>query len=122
MDQHWRTAAHVGALVPLVLALACGRSQPCAGVEVDGACWTSDDGITLSDERVARVVQRAEVLWGRSSRLAGWNIAFTHQAIEVDGARYDGYCWPGRRTIVVNPLDGQDCIEDSFIFHELGHA
>jgi len=71
---------------------------------------------------VARIYLQAGELRGQPGGLEDWSIRFTHQPTEVDGTLYDGYCWPGRRVILANPRGGQDCIENSFVFHEIGHA
>jgi hypothetical protein len=105
-----------------LVASACGGAPPCSGVELGGACWTADEGITLSEERVSRIYLQAGELWGQPGGLEDWSIRFTHRPIEVAGTLYDGYCWPGRRVIIANPRGGQDCIENSFVFHEIGHA
>jgi hypothetical protein len=76
----------------------------------------------LTEERVARLEELGAAYWGVQGNLTGWTIAFTHRLIEFDGVRYDGYCWPGKRLIWVNPFYRQDCAENSVIFHELGHA
>ena len=118
-----------GAVLAFALGLlGCGGSAveqaapPCEGVVLRGACWTGSPGITLSTERVARVVERAEAYWGRpKGSLNGWRIEFTHSHIVVDGQSFAGYTWPRTRRIVAAPFV-PDCFERSAIFHELGHA
>lgn len=118
-----------GVLLACAVGLAgCGGSvdEPvapaCAGVVLRGACWTASPGITLSVERVGRVLERAEAYWGKpKGTLNGWRVEFTRSQIVVDGAPYAGYTWPGERRIVAAPFV-PDCFERSAIFHELGHA
>jgi hypothetical protein len=94
----------------------------CEGVLLRGACWTASPGITLSVERVGRVLERAEAYWGKpKGSLNGWRIEFTNSHILVDGQTFAGYCWPRDRHIVAAPFV-PDCFEHSAIFHELGHA
>lgn len=104
------------------LAAACGGSATCPGVEVEGACFVGEEGINVSAERATAVLEQARAFWGVPGDVSGWTIAFRRAPIEIGGQRFDGYCWPGRREILVNPLDGRDCIESSFVWHELGHA
>lgn len=126
----WRGIRKVGgAIFAFALGLlGCGGSvvepaaAPCEGVLLRGACWTGSPGITLSTERVARVVDRAEEYWGNpKGSLNGWRIEFTHGNIVVDGQSFAGYTWPRTRRIVAVPFV-PDCFERSAIFHELGHA
>jgi hypothetical protein len=118
-----------GAILACALWLVgCGGSAvetaapPCEGITLRGACWTGSPGITLSTERVARVVERAEEYWGHpKGSLNGWRIQFTHGHIVVDGQPFAGYTWPRTRQILAAPF-APDCFERSAIFHELGHA
>jgi hypothetical protein len=115
--------------VALVLAGCGGVEAPareqaagCDGVVLHGACWTAHGGISLSAERVARVVERAEQYWGQPQRtLLGWRLDFGPDQVVVDGTNYDGYCWAGSRQIHVATAT-PDCFERSAIFHEIGHA
>ena len=116
------------AILAVALVAGCGASTPdpaaptCEGVLIRGACWVGNDGITLSVERVGRVVARAEAYWGfPEAPLNGWRVEFRRSPTTVDGTRFDGYCWREDRTIVVTPFV-PDCFERSAIFHELGHA
>ena len=117
------------AILAFALGLqGCGGSvvepaaPPCEGVLLRGACWTGSPGITVSTERVARVVERAEEFWGHpKGSLNGWRVEFTHGQIVVDGQSFAGYTWPRTRQIVATPF-APDCFERSAIFHELGHA
>jgi hypothetical protein len=112
----------MAAAVLTLLLAGCGAGQPCAGILVEGACWVGEPGVTVSAPRVSAILARARALWGVPGDVEGWTVSFTAVPIEVDGQPYDGYCWPGRQEILVNPLDGRDCIETSFVYHELGHA
>jgi hypothetical protein len=117
-------------LAAALLLAGCGgvatveREAPrgCDGVMLRGACWTAHGGISLSAERVARVVERAEAFWGQPQRsLLGWRLEFGPDQVVVDGTNYDGYCWADSRQIHV-ATSVPDCFERSAIFHELGHA
>jgi len=119
-DNRW------GLVLAALAAVGCGASSPaaplCQGVEVKGICWEGKDGISVSRERVERVLEAAKVLWGARQRdLPGWRVEFRHSQPVVDGERFDGYCWSHQRLIVVAPF-AADCFERSAIFHELGHA
>ena len=119
----------LAALLVAILCLSgCGgtaaeeQAPSCEGIVLRGACWTASPGITLSVERVARVVERAEAYWGHpKGSLNGWRVEFTRGQIVVDGESFSGYCWPDSRRIVATPFV-PDCFEHSPIFHELGHA
>jgi len=117
-------------LAVALLLVGCGGtveaerdpSSGCDGVFVRGACWTAHGGVSLSAERVARVVDRAEAYWGHPQHsLVGWRLDFGPEPVVVDGTRYDGYCFAESRQIHVTPFV-PDCFERSAIFHELGHA
>lgn len=115
-------------LAGVVAISGCGGTAPgpapaaCEGLVLRGACWVAEDGMTLSVERIARVVARAEAYWGYPpASLNGWRIEFRRDRVVVDGALFDGYCWPGERLVVATPF-ARDCFERSAIFHELGHV
>jgi hypothetical protein len=110
----------------MLAAAGCGGSPSaspgCPGVVARGICWDGKDGISVSRERVERVFDAAQALWGvRSAELPGWRVEFRHSPPVVDGKRFDGYCFGDERVIVVAPF-AADCFEKSAIFHELGHA
>lgn len=115
-------------LAGVVALSGCGGPTPepaspsCEGVVLLGACWVADEGITLTLERVARVVARADTWWDhQASSLNGWRIEFRRERVAVNGTPVDGHCSYGDRLIVATPF-APDCFEDSAIFHELGHA
>jgi hypothetical protein len=119
-----------------VLAACGGTAVPCAGVEVDGVCWIGRDGLTVTAERVSRIATIARRHFGAESDPAGWTVVFVREpeahvdhdpagasvSHVVDGVEYHGWACPAHRAIVVRPFDGEDCIERSAVFHELGHA
>jgi hypothetical protein len=115
-------------LAGVVSSPGCGGTAPgpataaCDGLVLRGACWVAEDGITLSVERIGRVVARAEAYWDYpSASLNGWRIEFRRDRVLVEGALFDGYCWPRERLVVATPF-ARDCFERSAIFHELGHV
>jgi hypothetical protein len=114
------------AAAALAALAGCGGSSPaaarCAGVESNGICWVARDGITLSKERVDRLLATAAGVWGvRHPELPGWRVEFSRTRPVIDGEAYDGYTWGSARTIVVAPF-APDCFERSALIHELGHA
>jgi hypothetical protein len=129
-----RTLATV--LVAAALLAGCGGAVPCAGVEVSGVCWVGRDGLTVSGERAARVLDIARRYWGQTSAPEGWTVEFGIEPIDhvdhdvsgvaethtVDGLQYFGWACPMHRLILVQPFAAADCIERSVVFHELGHA
>jgi hypothetical protein len=127
----------IAATIVLAAVLAgCGAAAPCAGVEAGGVCWVGRDGLTISEERASRVYAIAKRYWGQASDPEGWTVEFgrapvvhvDHDAAgaaaahTVDGRAYYGWACPQHRVILVHPFDDEDCIEQSAIFHEFGHA
>ncbi|HET8723205.1 MAG TPA: hypothetical protein VFM53_03300 [Anaeromyxobacteraceae bacterium] len=109
----------------LLLAGACGGNPDaarCDGIEVRGGCWVATGGVSLSRERVDRLVGVAAALWEREvPALPGWRVELGPGWVVVDGERFGGYTWPAERTIAV-AVGSPDCFERSAILHELGHA